>query len=231
MKFDCPHCGQNIEAGDTLAGAAAECPTCGKGLVVPTARTVEIQQSNAGQAPHRGEVSPVSQQGLQHSGESLSEKDAALIVRSAISDFESARRKRRNQSLTVAAFCFGILFLIMFLSGVQLVNLVGAAGILLVIFVAGFVKEIRDVPWDDGRTREQLAQIIVVSYLGNPTRPLGQLIAIENEANHILGYLGEGELTGVRRSRKLVCDEFIKQIGWSKTALRREGAKGDQSGR
>lgn len=35
FEFKCPQCGQTIEADDSLCGQVAECPHCGKGIVVP----------------------------------------------------------------------------------------------------------------------------------------------------------------------------------------------------
>ena len=35
FEFNCPQCGQTIEADESLRGQVAECPHCGKGIVVP----------------------------------------------------------------------------------------------------------------------------------------------------------------------------------------------------
>ena len=35
FEFKCPQCGESIEADDSLCGQIAECPSCGKGIVVP----------------------------------------------------------------------------------------------------------------------------------------------------------------------------------------------------
>ena len=35
FNFKCPQCGESIEADDSLCGQVAECPSCGKGIVVP----------------------------------------------------------------------------------------------------------------------------------------------------------------------------------------------------
>jgi DNA-directed RNA polymerase subunit RPC12/RpoP len=40
IKFACRHCGQSIEAPIEIAGTAIDCPTCGKGLIVPGGVTV-----------------------------------------------------------------------------------------------------------------------------------------------------------------------------------------------
>jgi len=35
INFDCPHCGQNLDATVEMAGWALDCPTCGGKLKVP----------------------------------------------------------------------------------------------------------------------------------------------------------------------------------------------------
>lgn len=35
INFDCPHCGQNLDASDDMAGWAIDCPACGKKIKVP----------------------------------------------------------------------------------------------------------------------------------------------------------------------------------------------------
>ena len=48
--FKCPQCGQTVECDDELRGMVAECPHCGKGIVVPrgeqTPSTTEQHSSN-----------------------------------------------------------------------------------------------------------------------------------------------------------------------------------------
>ncbi len=39
FKFNCPQCGQPIEADESFRGETVECPHCGKGIVVPRATT------------------------------------------------------------------------------------------------------------------------------------------------------------------------------------------------
>ena len=38
FKFNCPQCNQKIEADESLRGQVAVCPTCGKGIVVPSGK-------------------------------------------------------------------------------------------------------------------------------------------------------------------------------------------------
>ncbi len=35
INFDCPHCGQNLDASDDMAGWAIDCPACGKKIKIP----------------------------------------------------------------------------------------------------------------------------------------------------------------------------------------------------
>lgn len=35
MKFDCPHCAQNLEIADVWSGTSMDCPTCERSLIVP----------------------------------------------------------------------------------------------------------------------------------------------------------------------------------------------------
>lgn len=215
MKFDCPHCQQSIEAGDSLAGVAASCPSCSKSLVVPGAPTAELRRSDAGQGRACSERASIPL------GDGLSDWDAALIVSSAISSFDSARKKRRKEALVLAAICFGTLGSILFLAGVPF-NFVGAGGVLLVILVAAMVTEFRRTPWDGGANQEEVAQRIVLSSLDLSSRPPGQLIALENQARLILDRLQEGQLDCKRRDRKLVCEELLRQIEWRKRDLQRK---------
>lgn len=35
INFDCPHCGQNLDAPDDMTGWSIECPSCGRKIKVP----------------------------------------------------------------------------------------------------------------------------------------------------------------------------------------------------
>ena len=39
FMFNCPQCGQRVEADESFCGKVAECPHCGKGIVVPCMKT------------------------------------------------------------------------------------------------------------------------------------------------------------------------------------------------
>lgn len=47
FKFNCPQCGQEIEADESARGQVAECPHCEKGIVVPSKKlNTQVQHSN-----------------------------------------------------------------------------------------------------------------------------------------------------------------------------------------
>jgi Zn finger protein HypA/HybF involved in hydrogenase expression len=35
MKFECPHCAQNLEVSEEWAGHTVDCPSCQEALIVP----------------------------------------------------------------------------------------------------------------------------------------------------------------------------------------------------
>lgn len=41
INFDCPHCGQNLDAPEDLAGVEIECPACSKTVAIPGREGVE----------------------------------------------------------------------------------------------------------------------------------------------------------------------------------------------
>ena len=47
FKFKCPQCGQTIEADESFRGQTAECPYCGKGIVVPRGATKSVGRLTA----------------------------------------------------------------------------------------------------------------------------------------------------------------------------------------
>ncbi len=42
-NFDCPHCGQNLEGDDELAGKKIECPSCHESVIVPPRKHAALQ--------------------------------------------------------------------------------------------------------------------------------------------------------------------------------------------
>jgi len=44
MKFACPHCGQSLEAGNSLSGETLKCPSCNEEITVPAAAVPETPE-------------------------------------------------------------------------------------------------------------------------------------------------------------------------------------------
>jgi len=42
INFDCPHCGQNLDAPDDMAGWMIECPACGGKIKIPVPEGMAI---------------------------------------------------------------------------------------------------------------------------------------------------------------------------------------------
>ncbi len=57
FDFKCPQCGESIEADDSMCGEVAECPSCGKGIVVPR-NPIGKQNSSVRLRPVKREVPP-----------------------------------------------------------------------------------------------------------------------------------------------------------------------------
>jgi len=49
FSFNCPQCGEKVDADDSLRGQVAECPYCGKGIVVP--RSIMVRPTSSAQVP------------------------------------------------------------------------------------------------------------------------------------------------------------------------------------
>ena len=45
MTFNCPECGQELEAPDELAGEVVECPTCSAQIQIPGADETEADEA------------------------------------------------------------------------------------------------------------------------------------------------------------------------------------------
>jgi len=50
LSFDCPHCGQPLEADAALAGTTITCPTCSQGIVLPAAGNSKVGRKRATRA-------------------------------------------------------------------------------------------------------------------------------------------------------------------------------------
>src|ERR1051325_3672239 len=55
MKFECPHCAQNLEISDEWSGNSVDCPTCQNLLTVPA---LAVATPVREEAPRRPAVSP-----------------------------------------------------------------------------------------------------------------------------------------------------------------------------
>lgn len=49
INFDCPHCGQNLDAPDDMAGWGIDCPNCKRKIRIPMPKTSLIDP--AGEEP------------------------------------------------------------------------------------------------------------------------------------------------------------------------------------
>lgn len=74
INFDCPHCGQNLDAPDDMAGEAIECPACGKEFTMPGG-IIEIPKPAAAAMPSN---IPPSSPAI---GSSVSDVDKGKTVR------------------------------------------------------------------------------------------------------------------------------------------------------
>lgn len=45
FKFNCPQCGQTVEADESFCGQTVECPHCGKGIVVPSIKSSSVSEA------------------------------------------------------------------------------------------------------------------------------------------------------------------------------------------
>ncbi len=58
IVFDCPHCGEELQAPESLIGESGPCPDCGKTFTVPTVSKPTAEQTRAhagGEARGNGE--------------------------------------------------------------------------------------------------------------------------------------------------------------------------------
>ena len=51
INFDCPHCGQNLDAPEDMAGWALDCPNCGKKIKIPIPEGLEAPRPEGAAKP------------------------------------------------------------------------------------------------------------------------------------------------------------------------------------
>lgn len=67
MEFKCPQCGQMVEADESYAGQVAQCPHCGKGIVVPRGKPkAQVRRSVSTGVCNRESHSPFDVSGTSH---------------------------------------------------------------------------------------------------------------------------------------------------------------------
>jgi len=85
MKFPCPHCGQGLEAGDSLSGETLQCPSCSGEIIVPAAETPptpdEPTLTDARQPPDAEDpASGPTITGVQHTADSEIDRESMTIT-------------------------------------------------------------------------------------------------------------------------------------------------------
>jgi DNA-directed RNA polymerase subunit RPC12/RpoP len=53
VNFNCPHCGQNLDAPEEIAGREIECPTCGRDIGVPDGPSAAAEDGKSATGPLR----------------------------------------------------------------------------------------------------------------------------------------------------------------------------------
>lgn len=92
FTFNCPHCGQHLEAESDKAGTELDCPGCGKTIQIPKASKQQTLIAYARQAVVRVKESAIAL------------KNKALpIIRNAISKWSTLEARQKKRILIVAA--------------------------------------------------------------------------------------------------------------------------------
>jgi len=96
FEFKCPQCGQTIEADDSFCGQVAECPHCGKGIVVPKSESKNVQSQKLRPIRHNESPSPnvvaPAMSGLMTEFERMAEREAERRRK------EEERRRREQRA-------------------------------------------------------------------------------------------------------------------------------------
>lgn len=67
LNFDCPSCGQNLEAPENMAGSMIQCPACSHTLVVPRPPPGAVAATEAEEAPPEPDIQEQKQEEFQKS--------------------------------------------------------------------------------------------------------------------------------------------------------------------
>jgi hypothetical protein len=78
INFDCPQCGQNLDAPETMVGLFIECPACTRIIKIPTA----VEAQKAKEAPQEAELrpAPLPPRGDDLGGEAEGEKGTTMRI-------------------------------------------------------------------------------------------------------------------------------------------------------
>lgn len=110
MKITCPHCQTQLECDDSFAGSTADCPTCGKPLVI-----------QASPPPLRATAAPkfrvVPPQGARHNA-----NGPAPGAGPAIQEKSPKPRSKKKRIIGIVLLVVGLLFLLSMCSGEQSVD-------------------------------------------------------------------------------------------------------------
>lgn len=108
FNFKCPQCGEMVEADDSLCGMVAECPSCGKGIVVPrSSRSV----GRTGGLKH---IRPVSG-GVEDDAPRMTQYQQMVQA-----ELENRRKANRYEAVTAVVKGLAVVFVVLALVGVGL---------------------------------------------------------------------------------------------------------------
>ncbi len=108
FNFKCPQCGEMVEADDSLCGMVAECPSCGKGIVVPRS------SRSAGRTGGLKRVCPVSG-GVEDDAPRMTQYQQMVQA-----ELENRRKANRYEAVTAVVKGLAVVFVVLALVGVGL---------------------------------------------------------------------------------------------------------------
>lgn len=91
INFDCPECGQNIDAPADMAGYEVECPSCSAVILIPEQKT-----SESGEKEKVPASEPASDQKFKTAGQVASNAEKSTTTRIELPpDFEIQKPHRK----------------------------------------------------------------------------------------------------------------------------------------